>query len=168
MIKAQVGDIVKVDLDAKLDSGTVVVTTKRTKPITFQLGAGEVIPGLERAVIGMTPGESKTTKVPPEDAFGRYSGRRLIPIDRDAFPSHIDPYKGQILRLKRVDGRTGLIRVARVDNSRVMLDTNHILAGREITLDVELLAVLPPAGQPPMVAGIAGPGMSRPNEAEIL
>jgi peptidylprolyl isomerase len=146
MMKAQAGDVVKVDLNAKLPDGTVVVTSRGREPISFQLGVGEVIRGLENAVIGMTEGESKTEKVPPEEAFGRYSGKRLIAIDRSEFPSHIEPYRGQFLRVKRANGRTGIVRVALADDSRVMLDTNHLLAGKEIILEIELLEVLSAAG----------------------
>ena len=49
MVNAQVGDVVKVDLDVKLDDGTVVVTSRYREPITFQIGAGEVIRGIDNA-----------------------------------------------------------------------------------------------------------------------
>lgn len=154
MIKAQIGDVVKVDLSAKLDNGTVVVTSRGGEPIRFQVGAGEVIRGLENAVIGMAEGETKTERVPPEQAFGRYSGKRLIVMDRSGFPSHIEPYEGRLLRIRKVDGKTGVVRVARVDESSVMLDANHLLAGREIFLEIELVEVLSTPVPAPEVAGL--------------
>lgn len=45
--------------------------------------------------------------------------------------------------MKRVQGGRGLVRVAGVDESQVMLDTNHLLAGKEIILDIKLLEILP-------------------------
>lgn len=164
----QAGDIVKVDLDAKLEDGTLIVTTTGGEPISFQVGAGEVIPGLENAVIGMTEGDSKTERIPPEEAFGRYSGKRLIVIDRGAFPSHIEPYKGQFLRVKRVNGRIGVVRVALADDYRVMLDANHLLAGKEIILEIELLEVISPSGPLPKSAGMIGSGANPNAEQEIF
>jgi peptidylprolyl isomerase len=168
MATAQVGDIVKVSLDAKLDDGTVVVSTTGGEPISFQVGAGEVIPGLENAVIGMTEGDSKTERVPPEEAFGRYSGKRLIVMDRGEFPTHIEPYKGQFLRVKKVDGRTGIVRVALADDSRIMLDANHLLAGKEIILEIELLEVVAQGGPLPESVGMIGPGASPNIEEEMF
>jgi peptidylprolyl isomerase len=168
VIRAQIGDIVKVDLNAKLADGRVVITSQGAEPIRFQVGAGEVIRGLENAVIGMTEGESKTEKVSPEDAFGRYSGKRLIVVHRVDFPSHIKPRKGQFLRVNNGGGKPGVVRVAFVDESRVMLDANHLLAGKEIILEIDLLEVLSPAGSVPEMADEINSGMSSASRAEIL
>lgn len=154
MTKAQIGDVVRVDLKAKLDDGTVVIKSKGGEPISFQVGAGEVIRGLENAVIGMPQGESKTTRVPPEEAFGRYSGRRLVVMNRTDFPSHIEPYKGQYLRIRKAKGKSGVVRVALANDSRVMLDSNHLLAGKEIILEIELLEILSPTAPAPRCEAI--------------
>jgi peptidylprolyl isomerase len=143
MVNAQVGDVVKVNLDVRLNDGTVVISTSKTQPISFQIGAGKVIRGLEKAVVSMAQGQSKTTKLPPEEAFGRYSGKRLLVLNRSDLPHNISLKKGQFLKVKRVQGGRGLVRVAGVDESQVMLDTNHLLAGKEIILDIKLLEILP-------------------------
>jgi peptidylprolyl isomerase len=168
MIRAQIGDIVKVDLNAKLADGRVVVTSQGTEPIRFQVGAGEVIRGLDNAVIGMTEGESKTERIAPEDAFGRYSDKRLIVVNRGDLPSHIEPYKGQFLRVNKADRRAGVVRVALVDESRVILDTNHLLAGKEIILEIDLLEVASPAAPVPEMAVTISPGMSYATGEEIM
>ena len=168
MVRAQIGDIVKVDLNAKLADGRVVITSQGADPIRFQVGAGEVIRGLENAVIGMTEGESKTERIPPEDAFGRYSGKRLIVVNRVDFPSHIEPRKGQLLRVNKEDGRPGVARIALVDESCVMLDTNHLLAGKEIILEIDVLEVLSSSGPVPEMAGEINPEMSSSTTGEIM
>jgi peptidylprolyl isomerase len=168
VIRAQIGDIVKVDINAKLANGKVVVTSQGAEPIRFQVGAGEVIRGLESAVIGMTEGESKTERVPPEDAFGQYSGKRLIVVNRVDFPSHIQLRKGQLLRVNKEDGKPGVARVALVDESRVMLDTNHLLAGKEIILEIELLEVLSPSGPVQEMADEINPEMSSAIGAKMV
>jgi peptidylprolyl isomerase len=144
MIKAQVGDLVKVHFTGRLDDGTVFATSKSSKPVSFRLGTGEVISGLDNAVVGMSPGESKTATIQPEDAFGRYRENRLIVVGRNDFPKHIKPRKGQLLRFRKIGGKSLMVRVVLVDAARVMLDMNHVLAGKKITMDVELLECSPP------------------------
>jgi peptidylprolyl isomerase len=151
MIKAQVGDLVKVHFTGRLDDGTVFATSKSSKPVSFRLGTGEVISGLDNAVVGMSPGESKTATIPPEDAFGHYRGNRLIVVGRSDFPKHIKPRKGQLLRFRKIGGKTLMVRVALVDAATVMLDMNHVLAGKKITMNVELLECSPPPEACPQV-----------------
>jgi peptidylprolyl isomerase len=154
MIKAKIGDLVKVHFTGRLDDGTVFATSKMSKPVSFRLGTGEVISGLENAVVGMSPGESKTAIIAPEDAFGRYTADRLVLVKRTHFPKHIEPRKGQLLRVGKVGGKTGMVRVALVDDARVMLDTNHVLAGKNITIDVKLLECSTPPGPCPQVTDV--------------
>ena len=149
LIRVQNGDFVKIDFTGKLADGTVFAKSKESKPVSFRLGSGEVISGLEKAVIGMSPGESKTANIPPEDAFGQYRKDRLITVRRSDFPKHIDPRKGQFLRVTKTGGRTGMVRVSLVDDDRVILDTNHVLAGERITLDIKLLECFPSADRFP-------------------
>jgi peptidylprolyl isomerase len=154
LIRVQNGDFVKIYFTGKLEDGTVFAKSKESKPVSFRLGSGQVIRGLEKAVAGMSPGESRTANIPPEDAFGQYRKDRLIVVRRCNFPKHIDPRKGQFLRVTKPDGRTGMVRVSLVDDDRVILDTNHVLAGERITLDIKLLECLPTADPLPEVADI--------------
>jgi peptidylprolyl isomerase len=144
MLKARIGDIVEVSLAAKLDDGTEVISTKGAKRISFTIGAGKVIRDLEKAVISMAQGQSKTVTIPPEDAFGRYNGKGLIVMDRRNLPANLAPCKGQFMKIKKTNGSTGIAKVVDMNEARVMLDTNHILAGKEIVLEFELLEVLLP------------------------
>lgn len=148
MIKAQAGDFVRVHFTGRLDDGTVFATSKGSKPVSFRLGTGEVIRGLDKAVLGMSPGQSRTATIQPKDAFGHYRRDRLIVIGRKDFPGHIEPRKGQILRVRKTGGKIGMVRVVLVDDTRVILDTNHVLAGKNITMNIELLECSPQERKP--------------------
>jgi peptidylprolyl isomerase len=154
MIKAQIGYLVKVHFTGKLDDGTVFATSKGSKPVNFRVGTGEVISGLENAVVGMSPGESKTAIIPPEEAFGHHRGDRWIIVARSEFPKHIEPRKGQLLRVRKNGDKTGMLRVVLVDDVRVVLDTNHVLAGKKITMDIELLECSEPPEPCPQVTDV--------------
>ena len=70
MAQAKRGDTVRVHYTGKLEDGTVFDTSLDRPPLQFTIGEGRLIPGFEEAVIGMSPGESKTVKVPADKAFG--------------------------------------------------------------------------------------------------
>ena len=70
MAEAKQGDTVSIHYTGRLDDGTVFDSSKDRDPLEFTLGEGSVIPGFENAVQGMEPGESKTTTIPSEDAYG--------------------------------------------------------------------------------------------------
>ena len=69
MAQAKQGDTVRVHYTGKLDDGTVFDTSSERSPLEFTIGEGEIIPGFEQAVIGMKPGETKTVRIPPEEAL---------------------------------------------------------------------------------------------------
>ena len=74
---AKIGDVVIVHITGKKEDDTVFGTSKDGQPIQFEIGKRNVILGLEKAVVGMKPGESKTITVPPEEAFGERKDERI-------------------------------------------------------------------------------------------
>lgn len=70
---AKLGDTVEVDYTGTFENGTVFDTSKGKKPLRFTLGANELIPGFEDAVIGMEVSQNKVVTIPPEEAYGRGS-----------------------------------------------------------------------------------------------
>ena len=141
MAKVESGDKVKVHYTGKLDDGTVFDTSRDGEPAEFTVGKNQVIEGLEEAVLGMEPGDKKTAQVKPEKAFGEWSAGRIVEIDRINLPEGLDPEVGQILRSRDPSGETKLVKVMEVDEDTVKLDANHPLAGRELTLELELVGI---------------------------
>lgn len=135
MIKAKKGDIVMVHCTAKLEDGTVFVTTKDHKPLKFTLGEGNVLENVEKAVIGMNPGESKTTEVPVEKAF--QPPWKIVEIERYKFPDW-EPKLGQRLKIFKPDGRLIAARVSNVSDSRVALDFRRTFSGDVLLYDLKL------------------------------
>jgi len=142
MAQAQFGNTVKVNYTVKLDDGTVVDSTKDHGPFTFTIGMGAVIPGFETEIMGMSAGESKSAKVTVEDAYGPYYKELIKEVDLTKFPADFKFEVGQRLELPREDGQATLVTVLKVTDKTVILDTNHPLAGKDLTIDIELLEVL--------------------------
>jgi peptidylprolyl isomerase len=110
--------------------------------LQFTLGRGRIIPGVEQAIIGMCPGQSKTVRLRPPQAYGRHREGMLIAVDRRRVQSDSELRVGQQLRATCANGRTISVTVAEITDSKVMLDTNHPLAGKTITFDIQLVRIV--------------------------
>jgi peptidylprolyl isomerase len=141
MAQAKTGDTVQVHYTGKLDDGSVFDTSVDHEPLTFQLGAGTMIPGFEHAVLGMEPGERKTFTIPPEEAYGAYSEDLTTILDVSQFPEGADPEIGQEFEMSTPEGRTFRMTVTDINESEVTLDANHPLAGENLTFEIELVGI---------------------------
>ncbi len=143
MAQAKDGDRVKVHYTGRLDDGTVFDSSMITDPLEFTIGERQVIEGFEEAVVGMSPGESRTVGVSPEKGYGHPRDDLIVTVGRDKFPDDIQPVVGKQLELRRrEDGETFPVTVTDVSESTVTLDANHYLAGKELTFDIRLLEIL--------------------------
>ena len=86
MPKADSGDTVKVHYTGTLDDDTVFDTSVEREPLELTIGQGQVIPGFEEAVIGLEPGETRTTTLPPEKAYGERRDEMVLKVERDQLP----------------------------------------------------------------------------------
>jgi len=142
MAQAKIGDTVRVNYTGRLDDGTVFDSSLRSGPLEFTIGDGQLIPGFENAVIGMTPGEIKTQKVLAEDAYGPHADFLVIEVDRRRVPPDLDPKVGDRLQLQHPDGRVTSVLVTEVGDTTITLDANHPLAGKDLTFEIELLEIV--------------------------
>jgi peptidylprolyl isomerase len=142
MGEAKSGDTVRVHYTGKLNDGTVFDSSFERDPLQFTLGEGQIIPGFEQAVIGMNPGETRTTTVPSEQAYGPRREEMVLVTDRDQLPDNFEPQAGQQLQILQADGRAVVVKVNEVTESKVTLDANHPLAGQDLTFEIKLLDIV--------------------------
>jgi peptidylprolyl isomerase len=141
MTQVRLGDTVKVHYTGKLGNGEVFDSTSDKEPLTFTIGEGTVIPGFEQAVIGMNPGDEKTVKISAIRAYGSYRKQLVVEVDRDKFVDEIEPVIGQRFQVSQPDGTKFVVTVLSVEGTKVTLDANHPLAGKDLTFDIQLLDV---------------------------
>jgi peptidylprolyl isomerase len=141
MSQAKDGDTVKVHYTGNLDDGMVFGTSTNLEPIQFTIGEGQVIPGIEQAVIGMNPGESKIIKIPAGEAFGPRHEEMVLVVERNQFPEHLNPEVGKQFQIPTVDGKSTVFTVTDVSEFNVTLDANHPLAGKDLTFDIQLIEI---------------------------
>jgi peptidylprolyl isomerase len=141
MAQAQNGDSVKVHYTGKLDDGSVFDSSTDRDPLEFQLGQEQLIPGFEKAVVGMEVGQSKTVTIPSDEAYGPHRQELVLVVDRGEFPDEVKPKVGEQLRMRQPDGREFRVLVTDESDDTVTLDGNHPLAGRDLTFDLQLVEI---------------------------
>jgi len=146
MTAAKTGDIVQVHYRGLFEDGTVFDATHQKEPFEFTLGETMVVPGFEKAVLGMEIGEEKTVTVPPEDAFGRIQEGLAVTVKMSDLPGKIEPRVGMMLQVRSKEHKeVSKVTITAVTDDTVTLDGNHPLAGKALTYEIELVAIVPEA-----------------------
>ena len=140
MAQARAGDTVRIHYTGTLADGSEFDSSRGRPPLAFTLGAGQVIPGFDAAVDGMTVGESRTVTIPADEAYGPHRPELLLRVPREQFPPHVHPEVGQQLQVGRDDQAFPVV-VREVGDAEVVLDGNHPLAGETLTFALELVAI---------------------------
>jgi peptidylprolyl isomerase len=142
MAQAKQGDTVQVYYIGKLLNSDIFDTVTKRNFVQFTIGAGQIFPGFEEAVVGMKPGESKTITVAADKAYGPYRNEMVHVVDRNQLPADLKPEVGQQLEIRQEDGETNTARITDISESTVTLDANHPLAGQDLVFDIELAEIL--------------------------
>lgn len=141
MQQAKRGDTVHVHYRGTLDDGTEFDSSAGSDPIVFTIGAGQVIPGFETAIEGMSTGEKKTERIEAENAYGDRRDELVFTVGREQMPENADIEIGDMLRVGFPDGSNAAVQVAAMDEQSVTLDANHPLAGKNLTFELELVSI---------------------------
>jgi peptidylprolyl isomerase len=141
MQHAKRGDTVHVHYRGTLADGSEFDSSAGSDPISFTIGAGEVIPGFESAVEGMGTGEKKTHTIPADDAYGERRDELVFTVAREQMPPGSEVEVGDMLRIGFPDGSNAAVSVAALDDASVTLDANHPLAGKDLTFELELVSI---------------------------
>ena len=141
MTQAKTGDTVHFHYTGTLSDGSVFDSSQGREPLSFTLGSGQIIPGLDAALDGMTVGEAKTVTIPPDQAYGPRDPQARQAVPRDQIPADIPLEPGTMLQMQTPDGQAIPVTVAEADDQQVVLDANHPLAGQELTFAVEIVSI---------------------------
>lgn len=141
MTQAKAGDTVSIHYTGTLADGTTFDSSDGREPLKFQMGAGQIIPGLEAALEGMAVGDEKTVTIAADDAYGQHQPEGLQEVPRSAIPDHIPLDLGTQLQVQTPQGQTLPVTVTQVTEESVTLDANHPLAGKDLTFAVKVVEI---------------------------
>ncbi|MBT2785987.1 MULTISPECIES: FKBP-type peptidyl-prolyl cis-trans isomerase [unclassified Halomonas] len=126
----------------KLEDGTLVDSTKDKAPATFEFGDGNLPPGFEHPIKGMSAGQEATFQITPEHAFGQHNPQNIQTLKRADFGDEV-PEIGMVMSFADKAGTELPGVVKTIDGERIEVDFNHPLAGRTLVFEVEVLDVKP-------------------------
>lgn len=144
------GDRVRLAYVGRFEDGTVFATSSADiaaehglaadgDPLSFTVGRGDVIAGLEEAVVGMSVGETATVTVPPADGYGDRDPDRVREYDPETFEAMVGLPPEIGLHVRAQNDLHG--DVTAVTDDAVEVDFNHELAGRTLVFEVEILEI---------------------------
>ena len=142
MTTAKSGDTVRIHYTGTLNDGTEFDSSSGRDPLEFALGGGQVIPGFDSAVDGMSVGEKKTVTIEPAEAYGERHEQLVQEVPKSALPEEIDPAVGMHLQSRSPEGQVLNLVVTEVADESITVDGNHPLAGQALTFDIELVEIV--------------------------
>lgn len=141
MAQAKSGDTVRIHYTGTLDDGSQFDSSQGRDPLEFTIGSGQVIPGFDKAIVGMSVGDNKVVAIAAEDAYGERREEMVQEVPKSALPSDMDPVEGMALQARRDDGDVIDLRVIAVGQDNITVDGNHPLAGKALNFAIELIDI---------------------------
>ncbi|MEX0328368.1 MAG: peptidylprolyl isomerase [Ruegeria sp.] len=135
------GDTVRIHYTGTLLDGKVFDSSDGRDPLTFTVGSGQVIVGLDAALPGMEVGEKKRVEIPCADAYGPINPGARQQIPREGIRDDIPLEPGTQLQMQTQDGQALPVNVVDADEATVTLDANHPLAGHDLVFDIEIVSI---------------------------
>jgi peptidylprolyl isomerase len=141
-MQAKEGDVVRVHYTGRLTDGTQFDSSVGREPLEFTVGAGQMIKGFDTGVRGMAVGEKKTIEIAPQDAYGERDEEAVIEFPASNIPEDMKLEPGMQLTLRNQFGQPIPVVVLEVREEIVVMDANHMLAGKDLVFEVELVEIV--------------------------
>ncbi|RLF79694.1 peptidylprolyl isomerase [Thermococci archaeon] len=150
-MKVEKGDFVVFNYIGKFENGEIFDTTyeniakeagiymedRTYGPLGANVGVGELIPGMDEALLGMEVGERKNITIPPEKGYGMPRDDLIINVPTSEFKkAGIEPIEGAYIMTD-----SGIAQITAIGEENVTLDFNHPLAGKTLVFEVEIVNV---------------------------
>ena len=137
------GTRIFLNFSVSLEDGSEVDTNFGGESVDFVIGDGSLLPGFERLLFGMSPGERQMFVVPPESAFGQPNDGNVQHLPRKQFEEDIDLEVGLVFSFADASGSELPGMIVAFNEDEVTVDFNHPLSGRTILFDVLIHRVEP-------------------------
>ncbi|MEP5762986.1 MAG: peptidylprolyl isomerase [Halieaceae bacterium] len=133
--------VVSMHYTLKDQEGTVIDSSEGADPLTYLHGVGNIIPGLEKALVGKVAGDSVAVVVDPGEGYGEYQAELLQVVPRAAFEGVESIEVGMEFQAQAGDGSVRRIVVREVEGDDVTVDANHELAGVDLHFAIDIVSV---------------------------
>jgi FKBP-type peptidyl-prolyl cis-trans isomerase SlyD len=139
------------------EHGKQLESSREGDPMTYLHGAGNIIPGLEKAMAGKAAGDQFEVNVEPAEAYGEHNenGLQRIPAKHFKQAGRLEPGQTVVLQTRQGPRRLTVVKVGRFN---IDVDTNHPMAGLSLTFDVEVSDVRDATDEEVSHGHVHGPG----------
>lgn len=141
----------------KDEDGEQLESSREHQPMSYLHGAGNIIPGLEKAMVGKQAGDAFEVTVEPAEAYGERNPGNVQRISAKHFGDTRRLEPGQLVSLQTREGPIQAV-VVKVGRFNVDVDVNHPLAGKTLTFDVEITEVRDATEEENSHGHVHGPG----------
>ena len=132
---------VSIDYTLTNDAGEVIDSSAGGAPLVYLHGAGNIIPGLEKALEGKQGGDQIQVSIEPQDAYGEYSPELVATLNRAMFEGVDELEVGMQFHVSGLDGGMQIVTIRDVEGDDVIVDGNHPLAGQRLNFKVKVVNV---------------------------
>ena len=140
-LRVKDGMVVSLEYILRLDDGEIIDASEGDV-LEYLHGYGQIIPGLEKALVGLAIGDSKKVTVPASEAYGEVDMEAFEIVPRSMFPDDLELEEGLELSLRDVETDEPFdATIAEIRETEVMLDFNHPLAGETLHFEVTIPAM---------------------------
>lgn len=135
------GSTIKLHYKGTFPDGEEFDSSYERNPITVNVGEGEILPGLENALVGMTVGETKHVSLASTDAYGDRNPNAYAAVPKGNFPEDFVEQleKGTTIPLTNPQGMQMLGTVETINDESIIFDMNHPMAGKDLEFDIEVV-----------------------------
>lgn len=130
--------VVSIDYTLTLDDGQVIDSSEGREPLVYLHGRGQIIPGLEKELVGMAVGDAKKVSVLPAEGYGEVDPNATQMVEHSIFPDDLDLKPGVRLQMATPEGHPLEAEVVELKEEGVVLDFNHPLAGETLHFDISI------------------------------
>jgi len=132
--------VVQINYKGTLADGSVFGESATGSPLEFMMGAGKMIPTLEKGLIGLKVGDKKTITIKAADAYGEYDKAAIQDVPKEQFPADLALTVGAQYQVQTGSG-TMVVTIAGIKDKTVSVDFNHPLAGKDLTFAIEVVKI---------------------------
>ena len=140
-MEIKVGDIIKVEYVGTFEDGTIFDSTEMNgnRPLKFEVGAGQIIPGFDKSVIGKAVGEEYEIKLQPSETYGEYREGSTRAIPKDNFPQDQEPKEGMMIIVMGPNNQPIPATIEKIEDDKCTIDLNHPMAGKILNFKIKIL-----------------------------
>jgi len=142
MSTVETGNTVNVHYRGTLDDGSEIDSSHdRGETLTFEVGAGQMIPGFDAALPGMEVGETKSITISAEQAYGESNPEAVADVPKASFPENYEFEVDAMVQGQNDSGESVVGIINEVNDEFVTINFNHPLAGKSLNFEIELVSI---------------------------